>query len=36
MKKILPLFFLLLLGATTYAQICNSSTIIACPGRIIG
>ena len=36
MKRFLPFFFLLLLSASSYAQICNSSTIIACPGRIIG
>jgi Chaperone of endosialidase len=36
MKKILPFFFLALFGSTTYAQICNSGTIISCTGRIIG
>jgi hypothetical protein len=36
MKKIIPFCFLLLFGATTHAQICNSSTIISCTNRIIG
>ena len=36
MKKILPFFFLAMLCTTTYAQICNSGSLIVCPGRILG